>query len=64
MNRELGFQVRQAHYQDLLKEAEQHRLWSKARKARKERKSQAAEKKQKESLDGSKTWREALEGTS
>ena len=64
MNLELEFQIRQERYQDLLKEAEQHRLWSKARKARKERKSQAAEEKQAERLDGSKTWREALEGTS
>ena len=64
MNIELEFQIRQARYQDLLKEAEQHRLWSKARKARKERKSQAAEKKKAERSEGSKTWREASEGTS
>ena len=31
MNLELDFQVRQEHYKDLLKEAEQHRLWSKAK---------------------------------
>ncbi len=64
MNIELEFQIRQAHYQDLLKEAEQHRLWSKAKKARKEQKSQAAENKQKERRDGSRNWQEALEGRS
>lgn len=64
MNRELDFQIRQAHYQDLLKEAEQHRLWSKAKKARKERESQAAENKKADRLGKSKSWREALEGTS
>ena len=64
MNLELEYRVRQEQYQDLLKEAEQHRLWSKVRKARKEQKSQVPEKKQKERLEGSKTWQEALESTS
>ena len=64
MNLELDFQVRQEHYKDLLKEAEQHRLWSKAKEARRKNKLQAKEEKQSQSLEGSKNWREAFEGSS
>lgn len=64
MNLELEFQIRQAHYQDLLKEAEQHRLLKIARASRKNRKNLGPEKKKAEHSEGSKTWREALEGTS
>jgi hypothetical protein len=64
MNLELEFQVRQEHVKDLLKEAEQHRLWSKAKKARRKNKFQAKAEKESKSLDGSKNWQEAFEGRS
>jgi hypothetical protein len=64
MNLELDFQIRQEQIKDLMKEAEQHRLWSKAKKARKEGKFQAKEEKASEHLEGSKNWREAFEGSS
>ena len=64
MNLELDFQVRQEHYQDLLKEAEEHRLFSKARREKKQIKLQAKKQQRSRPLEKSKTYREALESAS
>ena len=64
MNNDLEFRIAKDHIKDLMREAEQHRLWSKVKKARKEQKSQAAENKKADRLGKSKTWREAFGGTS
>jgi hypothetical protein len=64
MNLELDFQVRQEHYKDLLKEAEEHRLFSKARKEQKQQKLQAKRQQLSRRLEESKTYREAFESAS
>jgi hypothetical protein len=64
MNLELDFQVRQEHYKDLLKEAEEHRLFSKARKEHKQLKLQAKREQLSRRLEESKIYREALESAS
>ena len=64
MNNELEFRIAQDHIKDLLKEAEQHRLWSKAKKARKQQKLQAAENIKEKRPRKSRAWREALESSS
>ena len=64
MNLELDFQVRQEHVKDLLKEAEQHRLWSKAKKARRKSQFLAQEAKRSEQPETPKNWQEAFEGRS
>jgi hypothetical protein len=64
MNLELDFQVRQEHIKDLMKEAEEHRLFSKARREKKQAKLQAKSEERSKRLEKPKTYREALESAS